>query len=120
MYTWSDSITIEGILLRHLLAFLDRLLSGSFDIECSPKSSGSLLVHLCSRRNAINCHEEELLGFDLSKQMLDVVENGDEHLLFTHPECRIVRILVRTIVDDAVHVKIQTIEFWYPVFCDQL
>jgi hypothetical protein len=41
-------------------------------------------------------------------------------LLFTHPECRIVRILVRTIVDDAVHVKIQTIEFWYPVFCDQL
>ena len=64
------------------------------------------MVHLRTGSNSINSHEEELLRLDLAEKMLDIVEDLDEHLFFGHSESRIVGILVRTVVDDLVHVKL--------------
>lgn len=52
--------------------------------------------------------------------MLDVVEYSYEHLVFAQTELCVVRILVGTVVNDAVHVEIQTIEFGDSVLSNEL
>ena len=52
--------------------------------------------------------------------MLDIVEDGDEHLVLGHAKCWRVRVIVSTVVYDAIHVEVQAIEFRDTVFCDEL
>lgn len=52
--------------------------------------------------------------------MLNVVEDGDKHLLFCHSKHGVVGVLVRTIVDNTVHVQVKTIEFRDAILCNQL
>ena len=52
--------------------------------------------------------------------MFNVVENGDEHLVFRHTKCGRIRVLMRTVMDNTVHIQIQTVELWYPVLGDEL
>ena len=118
--TWRDSITIECFLLWHLLALSNGLFSRNLNIERSSKSAGSLLIHLCSRRNSIDSHEKKLLGLNLSEQMLDVVEDSNKHLLLGHAKGCIVGVFMCTVVDDAIHVQVEAVELWYPILCDQL
>lgn len=51
--------------------------------------------------------------------MFDIIENGNEHLILRHAKCRRIAVLVRAVVDDTVHIKIQIVELGYPVLCDQ-
>ena len=51
--------------------------------------------------------------------MFDIIENRDEHLIFRHAKCRRIAILVRAVVNNTVHIKIQIVEFGYPILCDQ-
>lgn len=99
-----------------------------------------MLVHLGSRGNAVDGHEEELLRLDLAEQMLYVVEDGDEHLVLGQSKGRRIGILVRAVMNDAIHIQlrqkpvsrcpwerpwqsatyIEAIELWYPVLRDEL
>ena len=106
-HTWCDAVTVKRLLLGQLLAFSDGLLARFLSIQGGPETPGALLVHLGARGDTINGHKKQLFGFDLSKQMLDVVENGDKHLLFAEAEGNIVRILVCTVMDNAIHIQLQ-------------
>ena len=79
----------------------------AFQIEARiPETPSALLVHLRTRRHTIDSHEKKLLGFYLPEQMLDVVEDGDKHYILRHSECRAIVILVRAVVDNAVHIQL--------------
>lgn len=138
--TWSDAVAIKGILRRHLDSLSYRLLFRPLGIQSGSKPSRSLLVHLGSRSNAVDGHEEELLGLDLTEQMLYITKDGDEHLIFGQAKSWRVGILVGTIVNDAIHIQlrqkrvsscpvqrpnqaatyIEAIELWYPVLRNEL
>jgi hypothetical protein len=105
--TWSDAVTVERLLFRELDTILDGLFTGLLSVEGCTESSGSLLVHLGTRGDTIDGHEEELLRFDLSKKMLDVVENTNEHFLLAKAErCVFARIFVCAVVNDTIHVEL--------------
>jgi len=118
--TWRDRITVKCFFFRHFLAFPNGLLSCILDVKRGAKSPGSLLIHLCPRRNSIDGHEEQLLWLDLPVKMLNIIEYRNEHLFLRHSEGRIVRVLVRAVVDDSIHVKVQGVELGYPILGDQL
>src|SRR5271154_1089053 len=84
--SWRDTIAIKGRLLWHFQSLLGSLFSCLFGIVGCTKSSRSLLIHLSSRCYPVNSHEEKFLRLDLSKQMLDVVEDCNEHFVFRHAE----------------------------------
>ncbi|KAF2276441.1 uncharacterized protein EI97DRAFT_39893 [Westerdykella ornata] len=102
-----DAVAVKSVFLRHFHAFRNGFLSSLFSIECGAESSGALLVHLGSGCDAINRHEEELFRLNLPKQMLDVVEYGNEHLVLCHAEGGRVGVFVSAVMDDAVHVKLR-------------
>jgi hypothetical protein len=105
--TGSDAVAVEWGLLGQLDAVADRLVHGLFGIQRRPESARTLLVHLGPRSDAVDGHEEELLGLDLAEQVLDVVENSDKHFLLGEPERDVLaRVFVGTVVDDAVHVEL--------------
>src|SRR2546423_1891457 len=79
-----DTVTIECVLLRHFCALPDSLFTGLLSVQSCAKATSALLVHLRSWCYPINSHEEQFLRLDLAKEMLDVVENLDEHLVFRH------------------------------------
>jgi hypothetical protein len=116
--TWGDTIAVERRLFGQLDAFLHGLFTGLLIIKSCPEPSGSLLVHLGARRNAIDGHVEKLLRLDLSKQMLDVVEYANEHLLLAQTKADVfARIFVGTVMDDAIHVKLRgaQVSIWVAV-----
>ena len=80
--TGCDTVRVKRRFLRQLDALFDGLFTGHLSIERGTETSGTLLVHLGARRDTIDGHEEELLRLDLAKQMLDVIEDLDEHLVF--------------------------------------
>lgn len=100
--TRSDAVAVESLLRRHLHTFPDRFFTRFLCIQCGPEPPRSLLVHLGPRRYAVNGHKEQLLWPDLSEEVLDIVENCDEHLFLCHSEGRRVRVLVGAIVDDTI------------------
>ena len=57
----------------------------------------------------INGHKEQPLWLDNLKQLVKVGENLDYHLLLSELRARI--IAVRTIVNDAVHVEVQIVNY---------
>jgi hypothetical protein len=65
-----------------------------------PEPSRALLVHLGAGSHAVHSHEEELLGLDLAKEVLDVIEDGDKDLLVGDSIMRVVAVGVGTIVND--------------------
>ena len=93
--TWRNAVAVERFLGRHLYAFADSLLPSLFSIESGSETSRTLLVHLGA-----------LFGLNFAKQMLDVVEDGDEHLIFGLARRDAVGIVVGAVMDDAVHVKL--------------
>src|ERR1700733_6022795 len=117
---WRDTVAVECILLWHLRAFLDSLFTGLLRIQRCAKATSALLVHLSPGCYPVNSHEEQLLRLDLAKEMLNVVEDLDKHFIFRHAKGDGIRLIVSTIMDDAVHVKVQTIEFWYSILSDEL
>lgn len=52
--------------------------------------------------------------------MFYVIENRNEHFVFSHAKRRGIGVLVSTVVDDAVHVKIQTIKLGDSILSNQL
>lgn len=52
--------------------------------------------------------------------MLNVVENRNKHLLLRHTKGRIIRIFVGTVMNNTIHIQIQTVEFWYSILRNQL
>jgi hypothetical protein len=76
LLTWRDAVGIECLLLGQLLALTLCLRSHLLNLSCGPEPSASLLVHLCTRCYTINSHEEDLLGLDLGKEVIDVIEDG--------------------------------------------
>jgi hypothetical protein len=101
-----DAVAVERFLGRHFYAFADGLLPSLFSIESGSETSRTLLVHLGARSDTIDGHEKELLGLDLAKQMLDVVEDGDEHLVFGLARRDAIGIVVGAVVDNSVHIKL--------------
>lgn len=110
MLTWGDAVAVERLFLRHLDSLSDGLFTGCLSLESCSETSCTLLVHLRPRGHAIDGHEEELLRFDLAEEMLNVVEYTNKHLFFTQAKRHIFScILVSTIVDDAIHVKLYSL-----------
>lgn len=118
--TRSDAITVKGIFRRHLRAFADRFLLCDFSIKSCPEAPCSLLVHFGPRSDAINGHKEELLRSYLAIEMLNVVEDLDEHLVLSHTKGGRVRFRMSAVMDDAIHIEVKTVEFGYPVLCNEL
>ena len=53
--------------------------------------------------------------------MLDIVEDLDEHFVFGDVLCmRRASVIVGTVVNDAVHVEVEAVEFGYTILCDEL
>lgn len=52
--------------------------------------------------------------------MFNIVEDGDKHLVFRHSKGRRVRVLVSAIMDDSVHIEVETVELWNPILRDKL
>lgn len=105
-HTWSDAVTVEGVLDGHLYPFSDRLLSRILYVKRSPESSRTLLVHFCAGSDAIDGHKEHLLGFDFAEEMLDVIEDSNEHLVLCHAESSIIGVLMRAVVNNTIHVEL--------------
>lgn len=109
--TWRtrcDAIAVERLFLWELYSLTDRLIASFLDIQSRSETSSTLLIHLGTRSNSINCHEEKLLRLYLSKQMFDVVEYANKHFFFAEPESGILAsIFVRTVMDDTIHVKLK-------------
>jgi hypothetical protein len=47
-----------------------------------------------------------LFRLDLAKEMLNVIEDGNEHFVLGHTECWGIGIAVGTVVYDAIHVQL--------------
>ena len=119
--TWGNAIRVERVLLRHLFPFSNRLVPRCFGVQRGSKTAGALLVHLRPRCDTVNGHEEELLRLDLPEQMLDIVEYLDEHLVFGQTlGGGGVGVIVGTVVNDAVHVQVKTVELGDTILGDEL
>lgn len=119
-FTRSDAIAVKWSFRWHLRAFTDRFFLCDLSIESGPEATCSLLVHFGSGGNTINGHEEELLRPYLAIQVLNVIENLNEHLVLCHAKSRGVGLGMSAIMDDAVHIQVKTVEFRNPVFCNEL
>src|SRR6201999_2894587 len=97
-----------------------RLIPSLFSIEGGSEAARALLVHLGPRRNTIDGHEEKFLWLDLAEKVFYVVEDSDEHFVLGHPEGRRVGVLVCTIVDDTIHVEVETVELGNAILGDEL
>ena len=119
--TRRDTIRIERIFLWQLLPFSDRFLSRLLCVQGSSESPRPLLVHLRTRGHAINCHEEQLLRLYLAEEVLDIVEDLDEHLILANMlgDAGII-VIVGAVVDDAIHIKIEAVKLRNAVFSDKL
>src|SRR5271170_1589986 len=115
-----DTVAIECVLLWHLRALFDSLFTRLLRIQRRAKATSALLVHLSPGCYPVDSHEEQLLRLDLAKEMLNVVEDLDKHFIFRHTKGDGIRLIVSTIMDDAVHVKIQTVEFWDSILSNEL
>ena len=60
-----------------------------------------------ARVHTVNGHEEQLLGLHDLEQLVQVVEDFNNHLRLRELRSRI--IAMRTVVDDAVHVQVQVV-----------
>lgn len=60
-----------------------------------------MLVHLGSGGDAIDGHEEGLLGLDLGKEMFDVGKDVDKDFFFSYAFVGVIAVVVGAIVDDA-------------------
>lgn len=106
-HTRGDAVAVKGLLLGQLDAFTNGLVTGLFGIESRSETSSTLLVHLGSRCDTIDSHEEELLGFNLAKQMFNVVEYADEHFLLAEAKGYVFTcILVGTVMNDTIHIQL--------------
>ena len=38
--------------------------------------------------------------------MLDIIEDGDEHLVLGHTKCGRIGVIVGTVMDDAIHIQL--------------
>jgi hypothetical protein len=105
--TWSDTIAVERGLLGQLLSLTPGFLLKLLGFLGGPEAPAALLVHLRPRRNAVDGHEEDLARLYLGEEVIDVGEDGEDHLLLRQPERSIAlrRRRVRAVVDDAVHVE---------------
>ncbi|KAL4864187.1 hypothetical protein BDV12DRAFT_189113 [Aspergillus spectabilis] len=103
---WSDAVAVERILLWHFNPLSDRFLLSRLCIERRPESSRALLIHFGTRCDTVYRHEKQLLRLDLAVQMFDIIKDGYKHLILGHSEGRRVTVLVCTVMNDAVHVKI--------------
>ena len=82
MLTRRNTIAVESLLIRQLLAIPQRLLSHLTRLLRRAETAASLLVHLGTRRDAIDSHEEQLLGLDFPKQVVHIREDRCEYLFF--------------------------------------
>ena len=82
MLTRRNTIAVESLLIRQLLAIPQRLLSYLTRLLRRAETTASLLVHLGTRRDAVNSHEEQLLGLDLPEQVIHIREDRGEYLFF--------------------------------------
>jgi hypothetical protein len=103
-HTGRDTVRVKRLLLRELfslalsgLALLTRVTGGA-------EAAGTLLVHLGAGRDAVDRHEEDLLGLDFGEEEVDVLEDGEDHLLLGDAEVRVVlgRWGVGAVVDDTI------------------
>lgn len=105
--TRSNTVAVERRLLGQLLSLPESLLLQVLGLLRGPKSPASLLVHLCSRRNTVDGHEEDLAGLDFGEEVVDVGVDGEDHLLLGQSEGGVAlgRRWVGTVVDDTIHVE---------------
>ncbi|KAH3668356.1 hypothetical protein OGAPHI_002110 [Ogataea philodendri] len=82
-----------------------------FCLNGTSEPSGTLLIHLGSWGDTIDCHVEHLVRLDDVEQMVDIGKNSPKHLIVGHSQQRTV-IRMRTCVQNRVHVKIQVIKLW--------
>jgi hypothetical protein len=115
-----NAVGIESFLVRQFLPFRLGLLSRLSGFFCCAEPSTALLVHLCTGSDAVDGHIEHLLGLDLPKQVVHVREDGREDLLLRQPEVGIVVVRVGAVVDDAVEVEVEVVEFGDGLLGDQL
>jgi hypothetical protein len=118
--TRRDAVAVEPGFFRDLFASPFRLVEGLLGLFRGPEPPTPLLVHLGARGDAVDREEEQLLGFDDGKQVRDVVEDGEEDVVFRDAERGVIVVRVRTVVDDAVHVQVEGIEFGDAVLLDEL
>jgi hypothetical protein len=79
-----------------------------------------LLIHFGARRDAVDGDEEELLGLDLAKEKIDIGEYRGEYLFLRQAEVRIVIVWMRTVMDDAVEIEVEVVEFGDVILLDEL
>jgi hypothetical protein len=105
--TWRNAVAIEWLLFGNLDTIFNGFVPSFFSIESRPETSRTLLVHLGSRRNTINSHEEQLFGLNLPKQMFDVIEYTYKHFFLAQAEGHILAcILVGTVMNDTIHIEL--------------
>ena len=84
--TGGNAVAIESLRIRQLLSFPLCLFPNLLRFFGCPETSTALLIHLGSGCDTVDGHEEQLLGFNLPKQMVDISEDGSKDLLFGQPE----------------------------------
>ena len=77
---------------------------------CGPEAAGALLVHLSTRRHAVDGHEEHLLRHHSVEQLVNVLEHLGHDVRFRHGPGQ--SVAMSAVVDDAVHVQVKIIELW--------
>jgi hypothetical protein len=105
----SNAIRVEWRLFWEFFAFSEGLSTRVCRFLCRSKPPGSLLVHFCPWCDAINRQKKEFLGFNLCKDMVNVLENGEENVGFGDAKVDVVVILVGAVVNDAIHVQVQVV-----------
>jgi hypothetical protein len=78
-------------------------------VEGRAKAALTLLIHLGARRDTVDRHVHELLRLDNVKQLFNVLEYLGHHLVVREHNARIHLVRVRAIVNDTVHVQVQTV-----------
>ena len=74
---------------------------------CSPEATASLLIHLCTRCDTVNGHEEDLARAGHVDDALRVLEDLHHHVLFRLG--RRFALWVRARVHNAIHVEIEAV-----------
>ena len=87
-------------LLLHIITFLD--------LECCLESSASLLVHFCSRSDAVNRHIKKFTGPNGSYDSVNVQKDRTVHTLFCFRGSYV--FWMHAWVDNAIHVKVEIVK----------
>ena len=77
-------------------------------LSCRLEPPSTLLVHLCTGRDAVDGHKHELLGLDDVEQLVEVHEDLFDHLFFRQFDVWVVP--VRAIMDDAIHIEVEVVD----------